>query len=102
MTIFILSKINYRNITHSYDFSGENIGIRLKDGTPKYYSYLGFIGINTAKFLGGRPVKIISHGYKVGFDELNTIEAGSYIQGCLFEKGVFAVLDATGSKPRII
>ena len=97
--------INYRNITLTNE-SSELVGVYEKSGRITQLRFLGFIPLGSARWLGKRvkPVRLAVERYSSeGRDGLyNWVELseGEYIQGCIFDNGVFAVIQ--GGKPRVV
>ena len=85
----IYRKQNYRNIRLDDDTEGETVGVLTRDGRTHQMRWLGFIKREDARRSRGRPVKlVISRG------EREDLQPGQYVQGCLMEEGVYAVIDS--------
>jgi len=82
---------NYRNIRlDDSSVDKETVGVLSKSGALKYVKRKGFILRDRARSLhGARPV-LLAISRVDGYD----IEPGSYVKGCYFGGGVYAVIDS--------
>ena len=85
----IYRKQNYRNIRLDDHTEGETVGVLTRDGRTHQIRWLGFIKRENARRSTGRPVKLVIS--RVGKEDL---QSGQYVQGCLVEEGVYAVIDS--------
>ena len=85
----IFRKQNYRNIRLEDHTEGETVGVLARDGRSHQIRWLGFIKREDARRSRGRPVKLVIS--RVGRTDL---QPGQYVQGCLVEEGVYAVVDS--------
>ncbi len=84
MTLFLVRKLNHRNIELHHDTRGPTVGVLLKGGEYRFLPWLGFIERDRAKRTG-KPVKLKVS--RVG----NENDFGAI--GCRTQKGVYAVLE---------
>jgi hypothetical protein len=88
-------RLNYRLIELAADTKGESVGILLKDGKYHYMPWLGFIPREVAARIG-KPVKLRidrigrPRGINTDWEE---VPPGIHVQGCMTERGVFAVVE---------
>ena len=85
----IYRKQNYRNIRLDDDTEGETVGVLTRDGRTHQMRWLGFIKREDARRSRGRPVKLV-----ISRVEREDLQPGQYVQGCLMEEGVYAVIDS--------
>lgn len=85
----LIRKQNYRNILLEDSTDGETVGVLKRDGSIRQIRWLGFINRRDAKRIRGQPVKLVISRVD-GVD----LEAGEYVQGCLTDAGVYAVVDS--------
>jgi hypothetical protein len=85
-------RLNYRNIELRDDTVGQTVGVVLTSGGSRQLPWLGFISLEDAKRMNGaRAVKIEVTRYSdSGFDWID-LGPGEYVQGCLTDRGVYAV-----------
>ena len=102
----LLRKLNYRNIMLGNERTGETVGVLLRNGEFRYFTWLGFIEREKARSLvGGIPVKLEIAAYSMNADmpanwvDLD-IESGQTIQGCYDGFGVYAVTEH--GVPRVV
>jgi hypothetical protein len=85
----IYRKQNYRNIRLDDHTEGETVGVLTRDGRAHQIRWLGFIRREDARRSRGRPVKLV-----ISRVEREDLKPGQYVQGCLMEEGVYAVIDS--------
>jgi len=95
MTLILLRTLNKRNIELHAQTRGETVGVLRKDGEYRYVPWLGFIDRHVAVDTG-RPVRLLIA--RVGRQQnLNVcwqdVEQGKHIQGCLTDRGAYAITD---------
>ncbi|MEZ5553153.1 MAG: hypothetical protein R3E82_19885 [Pseudomonadales bacterium] len=95
MSLVLCRRLNHRNIELHGDTRGEVIGVLRRNGDYGFVPWLGFIDRVKAQ-RRGRPVKLLIA--RVGrTDGISTrwfdIRPGGHVQGCLTERGAFAVID---------
>ena len=92
------SNINMRNIVLRHDTVGQQHAyVLLKNGECLSVPWCGFVSRQAAKKMTARSVKIraLRWGYDLGLSiEWHEIPSGQYVQACLTEQGVFAVVDS--------
>ena len=95
MSLTLAWRLNYRLVELSGTPGGESVGVLLRTGEYQYVRWLGFIERDKAVYIG-KPVKIridrigIPSGMSTVWDDA---PAGKHVQGCLTERGVFAVVE---------
>ena len=69
----------------------------IRDGAVKYARWPGFIPLDEAKKKPGlRPVRLETQRYSSGDRfEWTDVKPGEYVQGCLTEEGVYAVVTSS-------
>ena len=96
MPIVLLRKLNHRNIELHHRTRGETVGVLMRNGEYHHLPWLGFISAAEAKSLPrARPVKL--NIARIGrIKDINTewqdVPPGRHVQGCLTQRGVFAVI----------
>ena len=85
----IFRKLNHRNIRLDDNTEHETVGVMDRGGRAHQVRWLGFISRAEAK-RGGRPVKLQISRVD-GVDLL----PGQFVQGCLVDRGVYAVIDSS-------
>ena len=91
------SNMNMRNIVLRHDTKGQYAFVLLKNGECRSVPWCGFVSRQAAKKMQARSVKIRSLRwvYDLGLSiEWHEIPSGQYVQACLTEQGVFAVVDS--------
>ncbi len=100
--IVLCKKLNHRTIELHHTTRGETVGVLQRNGACRYFPWLGFINADDAKALQlkqkARPVKlnICKVGKTGGSGEISTrwrdLKADEFVQGCLVQAGVYAVV----------
>lgn len=94
-TLLVAWRHNHKLIELHHDTAGQTIGVLLKNGEYRYVAWLGFIEYERAKRIG-RPVRLKAHrvGMQSEFStEWQDLGADQHVQGCLVERGVYALAD---------
>ena len=86
----LVRKQNYRNIELIDSTEGETVGVVRRDGSVQQIRWLGFINRKDAKRSPGQSVKLAISRVD-GAD----LAPGEYVQGCLTDAGVYAVVDSS-------
>lgn len=86
----IYRKQNYKNIELTRDNPGETVGVLRRDGKIEQRRWLGLITRTDARESNGKSVKL-----KISRVDGYDLKEGEYVQGCLIERGVYAVVDTT-------
>ena len=95
MQIVLARHLNKRLIELYANTRGETIGILRRDGSYEYRQWLGFVDRERAIELG-RPVKLkVARVGQQGSSRIvwKDIPKGRHVQGCLTQKGAYAVAD---------
>ena len=85
----IFRKLNHRNIRLDNDTEHETVGVMDREGKAHQVRWLGFISRTDAK-RAGRPVKL-----QISRVESTDLQPGQFVQGCLVDRGVYAVIDSS-------
>lgn len=91
MNHILYRKLNYRNIRLDAETKGETVGVLRKDGKLEYVTWAGFIRRESAK-TDFRSIPVLLKISRVDGEDL---EDGEYVQGCLIDREVFAVVDSS-------
>lgn len=95
MTLVLCRRLNHRNIELRADTRGEVVGVLRRNGDYGFVPWLGFIDRAEARRTG-RPVKLLIARIGTG-DGISThwrdLRMGAHVQGCLTDRGAFAVVD---------
>jgi hypothetical protein len=86
----LIRKQNYRNIFLDDATEGETVGVLRRDGSVRQVRWLGFINRQDARRSRGRPVKLV-----ISRVDCEDLAPGQYVQGCLTDAGVYAVVDSS-------
>ena len=95
MQIILARYLNKRLIELYDNTHGETIGVLRRDGSYEYRPWLGFVQRERALALG-RPVKLqVARVGQQGETQVvwRDIPIGRHVQGCLTQRGVYAVAD---------
>ena len=93
MDHILFRKQNFRNIQLEHDTAGETVGVLRKDKKIDYIRWAGFIRRDLAKAnRRAKPVLLL-----ISRIDGNDLEVGEYVQGCLIENQVYAVIDSAVS-----
>ncbi|MEQ8690799.1 MAG: hypothetical protein RIC89_08175 [Pseudomonadales bacterium] len=95
MQIVLARYLNKRLIELYANTRGETIGVLRRDGSYEYCPWLGFIDRERA-IQSGRPVKLnVARVGQQGEARVvwKDIPKGRHVQGCLTDKGAYAVAD---------
>ena len=94
MQVVLARRLNKRLIELHHSTQGETVGLLRKDGTYGYFPWLGFL-LREKAFNLGKPVKL--EIARIGWERLSSVEwrdipKGKHVQGCLTERGAYAVI----------
>lgn len=93
--MILVRKHIYRRHYLTSLFSGENVGVFLRNGEVRYKPFLGYAQYDHVVAVKmATPVRLDVEGYYesgVG-DEYIRFKDGEFVQGCLTPAGVYAVL----------
>lgn len=95
MQLVLARYLNKRLIELHPSTKGETIGVLRRDGSYDYRPWLGFIDRAQARKLG-KPVKlnVARVGYQGEYHiDWRDVARGRHVQGCLTDRGVYAVAD---------
>ena len=88
-------QINYRQIELHADTDDQSVGVQLNSGELYYVKWLGFLTQRQAQSMpNARPVKLKISRYCQDYGQWPTwidMAPGQFVQGCLVERGVYAV-----------
>ncbi len=86
----LIRKQNHKNITLDEESagSGETVGVMTRSGKAHYVRWMGFISRFDAVRSSGKSVKLV-----ISRVDSADLVPGQYVQGCLTDSGVYAVLD---------
>ncbi len=96
MMPILRKKFNYAWLNFEPGGRGGQVEVYLRNGRTRAVRWLGFIELNQARVMpGAKSVRLKVDRYtnrEAPFD-WETVHAGQYVQGCLIEEGVFAVVE---------
>lgn len=98
-------RTNYRYDILGIPAPGDTIGVRLKNGEYRYYSWRGFLDVHEARQLNDAiPVKLDAVAYSINDLELGgswiSISNTQAIQGCFHGNKVYGV--TSDGVPRLV
>jgi hypothetical protein len=95
MSLTLAWRLNYRLVELSGTPGGESVGVLLRNDEYRYVPWLGFIDRKKAAYVGKSVrLRIDRIGRLQGVTTVwEELPAGKHVQGCLTERGAFAVIE---------